>query len=153
MLKKKSFLFLILSIFLSNCGFTPMYKNMNDIKFNISITEFNGNRDINNLINSNLKKYSNIDGAKIFEIKISTIYSKDSIAKDSKGNSTDYRIKVITSFEIKKDKLLKEITIIESFDYKSISNSFDQLKYEETVKQNIVNITIKKLISQLTRLQ
>jgi hypothetical protein len=153
MQKNKYFLFLILSIFISNCGFSPMYKEMTNIKFNISLMELNGNRDMNNLIKSNLNRYSNITDAKVFEIKVSTIYTKSSIAKDTTGKTTDYRIKLVTKFEIKKDELLKEITINESFDYSSIDNSFDQLKYEQTVKQNIVNTTVKKLISQLTRLQ
>ena len=153
MQKNKYFLFLILSIFISNCGFSPMYKEMTNIKFNISLMELNGNRDMKNLIKSNLNRYSNITDAKVFEIKVSTIYTKSSIAKDTTGKTTDYRIKLVTKFEIKKDELLKEITINESFDYSSIDNSFDQLKYEQTVKQNIVNTTVKKLISQLTRLQ
>ena len=153
MQKNKYFLFLILSIFISNCGFSPMYKEMTNIKFNISLMELNGNRDMNNLIKSNLNRYSNITDAKVFEIKVSTIYTKSSIAKDTTGKTTDYRIKLVTKFEIKKDELLKEITINKSFDYSSIDNSFDQLKYEQTVKQNIVNTTVKKLISQLTRLQ
>lgn len=153
MLKNKSFLFLIWLIFLSNCGFAPMYKGMTNLKFNISVVELKGNRDINNLINSNLKRYSNVEGAKLFEIKISTIYSKDSIAKNSTGKTTDFRMKVASTFEINQGELLKTITINEAVDYKAIDSSFDQLRYEETIKQNITNITIQKLISQLTRLQ
>jgi hypothetical protein len=150
---KKIFLFFISLIFLSNCGFAPIYKNMMNIKFNISITEMNGNREMNNLINSNLKRYSNISDAKNFNISISTNYKRAIIAKDNKGKITDYRIKVASTFKIKLEDYSQTITISESFDYKNIENSFDLLKYEETVKENIASITVQKLISQLTRIE
>ena len=59
MLKKKLLLVTII-LFLSSCGYTPMWKgiNSNDVNFTIQIVESKGNDNLNRLINANLKKYN-----------------------------------------------------------------------------------------------
>ena len=44
--------------------------------------------------------------------------------------------------DIETNGLKKEITFVETFDYKSFAKSFEEIQYEETVKQNISNIKI-----------
>ena len=51
------FTILLVSIFFVSCGFNPVYKNLQNINFEIILNEMSGDRDINNLIKSNLKKY------------------------------------------------------------------------------------------------
>ncbi len=108
---------------------------------------------MNNLIKSNLKKYSDSSKAKLFKVKINSTINKRSLAKDTTGKTTDYRIEVTYNFKIDNEKLSKEINITETFDYKSIEDVIEFIKYENTVKQNIANIASQKLISQIMRIE
>ena len=152
-MKKRIFIYLLGIIFLSNCGFSPIYNSANNTNFKIEIAELTGNRDIYNLLKNNLKKYTEVDGEKIYKIKINTNLSKTSIAKDSTGKTTDYRIEITTNFLIKDGNILKELNFKENFDYKNIDDSLELLKYENSIKQNIANIKIQKLISFLIRIE
>lgn len=149
----KKNLIIIFLFFLTSCGYAPMYSSENNTNFKISIIENNGDRDINNLINQNLKRYSNENSNDNLDIKINSVYGKNSIAKDTTGNTTDYEIKISTIFQIKTDNIEKEIIISENFTFKSLSSNFEELEYEKTVKENMVRNIIQKFILQLSRLK
>ena len=106
MIRKIKIKFLVLLLFLASCGFTPIYDAKNT-EFNIQITELFGNRDMNNLIKSNLKRYSKPSKTELFKIKINSTMSKKSLAKDTTGKTTDYRIEVTYNFKIDNEKLSK----------------------------------------------
>ena len=57
MLKKIFFVVLSLSL-LTNCEYRPVYSNQNYVDYKIIITNFTGDKDINNLIATNLKRNS-----------------------------------------------------------------------------------------------
>ncbi|MDC0853560.1 hypothetical protein OAP58_02685 [Candidatus Pelagibacter sp.] len=149
---KKS-LIIILLIFLSHCGFSPMFKNINNSQYNIILESVDGDREINNLIKSNLNRYGYEENRAELKINIKTKYVKDIIAKDSTGKTTDYQIKILTIFELQHNKGLKTITIEEAFDYKSIDDKLAELDYERSIKINLTNIIISKLITQISRLK
>jgi hypothetical protein len=148
---KKKFIFLLLLVLLTNCGFTPIYKNGGNIDLKIIVNSVSGDRSTYNLISSNLKRYSYDDAINSAQIDINTKYEKNILAKDSTGKTTDYQIKIKAFFNIEIKELKKEITFVETFDYKSLAKSFEEIQYEETVKQNISNIITRKLIDQLSR--
>ena len=152
MFVKKS-LIIILLIFLSHCGFSPMFKNINNSQYNIILESVDGDRDINNLIKSNLNRYGYEENRAELKINIKTKYVKDIIAKDSTGKTTDYQIKILTIFELQHNKGLETITIEEAFDYKSIDDKLAELDYERYIKNNLTNIIINKLITQISRLK
>ena len=56
-MKKRIFIYLLGIIFLSNCGFSPIYNSANNTNFKIEIAELTGNRDIYNLLNAELINY------------------------------------------------------------------------------------------------
>tara|TARA_A100000164_G_C21876979_1_gene758150 strand:+ start:211 stop:669 length:459 start_codon:yes stop_codon:yes gene_type:complete len=145
--------FLVLLFFLTSCGFSPIYDAKKNTDFNIQVTELLGDRDMNNLIKSNLKKYSDSSKAKLFKVKINSTINKRSLAKDTTGKTTDYRIEVTYNFKIDNEKLSKKINITETFDYKNIEDVIEFIKYENIVKQNIANIASQKLISQIIRIE
>ena len=88
-----------------------------------------------------------------YKIRINTDYNKKSIAKDTTGKTTDYRIEMKINFLIENVEVSRKLSLYETFDYKNINDSIELLKYENSIKQNIANIAVEKLISQLTRLE
>ena len=79
--------------------------------------------------------------------------TKESIAKDSSGKTTDYQIKIKSTFNINFEGKSNTINLTETFDYKSIDDQFKQEKYENTIKENISKIMTQKLVSQLSRIK
>ena len=57
MLKKIFFIILSLNL-LNHCDYKPVYSNQNKVNYKIVITSFSGDKDINNLIATNLKRNS-----------------------------------------------------------------------------------------------
>ena len=59
MLKKISFIILLLNL-LSHCDYKPVYSQQNKVDYKIVITSFTGDKEINNLISTTLKRNSKI---------------------------------------------------------------------------------------------
>ena len=145
---------LIIGIFfisLQSCGFSPLYKDFSNQDLNIKILELSGDRETFNLIQTKLKKFSKNTGNEVFKIKINTKYTKMSIAKDTSGQTTNYRSKIVSNFQIEYKNKIKNISLNESFDFKKIDDQFAELDYEKSVKNSMTNIIVQKLISQLLR--
>jgi len=151
---KKSLILIFLLIILNNCGYTPLYLGSNS-KIYIEITEKNGDRDINNLLSSNLKRFSNKseDTNKNYRIIINSVYKKNIIAKNTQGASTDYRLITEVSFKINSKDKTKIINFSESFNMKGLNNNFEEKDYESSIKKNMVDTIIQKLILQLNTIK
>jgi hypothetical protein len=150
MLKK----ILIVGIFfisLQGCGFTPLYKDFSNQNLNITILELSGDRETFNLIQNKLKKFSTNSDGEVFKIRVNTRYTKEAIAKDASGQTTDYRSKIVSNFQINYKDKTKNISLSNSFDFKKINDQFEELKYEKTIKENMTEIIVQKLISQLLK--
>ena len=149
MIKHKNLILIILLIFLSNCGYSPIYNNNSESNINIIILEMNGTREINNKINSGLKKYYSKETNNIFRIKMNTILNKEIISKDSTGKITNYELQVITNFQINYNEKNISFAFQEKLNIKNIEDSFEQRKYENVVKNNFASSIQEKLILKL----
>ena len=93
-MKKKIFLFTILFFVLQHCGYSPIYSNVENSNFNLNVIGIQGNENMNNLISSQIKKYSNHSGAKTYDLEIQTNYQKDILTKNKKGEATNFNINI-----------------------------------------------------------
>ena len=148
---KKVFVLLFLSLIISGCGYMAVYKGVVKFNYKILVSEHSGDRDMINLINTQLKKYSKIKSDKSFIIKIDTIYQKNIIAKNTAGKATDYQIKVTSNFNIKSEVINKIIKINETFNVKAMDDKFKEQRYDTIIKNNIANTIVKRFILQLSR--
>ena len=148
---KKVFTLLFLSLIISGCGYVAVYKGVEKFNYKILVSEHTGDRDMINLINTQLKRYSKIKSDKSFIIKIDTIYQKNITAKNTAGNATDYQINVTSNFNIKSEVINKIIKINETFNVKAMDNKFEEQRYDTIIKNNIANTIVKRIILQLSR--
>ena len=139
---KKVFVLLFLSLIISGCGYMAVYKGVVKFNYKILVSEHSGDRDMINLINTRLKKYSEIKSDKSFIIKIDTIYQKNIIAKNTAGKATDYQIKVTSNFNIKSEVINKIIKINETFNVKAMDDKFKEQRYDTIIKNRLMNIII-----------
>ena len=146
---KKIILITFFSFLLSSCDYTPIYSSNNSDYFIEDIT-FDGNIEINNLINKKIKKFQSTNSSKKFKIKATSSYDKISQSKDKTGKTTDFKIFINVKFEIQSQKETKTLLVAEDFVMKNFTNNFEEQKYEKIKKDNITNLIINKLLIQLS---
>ena len=139
----------ILIFFISNCGYTPIYNNKNETKIKINVLSIQGDKKINNILKTDIKRISKNDFEKEFDIKVNTDFYKLTTAKDSKGIASNYQLKVITKIEIIKEDKNKFLSFEEKIDIKNNSNFFEQKKYEDNIKITFAKSIVDKLIEKL----
>ena len=149
MFKKILTLVFILN-FLSNCEYKPIYSSSNKSNYRIIITDLSGDKKLNQYIVQNLKRNSQKNSVEIISIKINSEYSKEILAKNTLGSTTDYQAKAITKFEINKNEIIEKLEVSEKFNYQKISDSYEEKSYEQTIKRNLASSITQKLIMRLS---
>ena len=146
---KRNLILLLTLLFINNCGFTPIYNASEKMDYNINLTEEEGDNIINNKIISEITRLAKKDSNKIFNIKLTTNYSKSIISKDAKGSATNYEISVNSIFNIEYENTSKEIVIKEKQKIKKIEDIFEQRNYENTLTNNFALSIVNKLNIEL----
>ena len=150
---KKLFLILILLNVLQGCGYSPMYSTNNKLMINIEEINSDGDWELNNYIKSSLRRHSSDDKTEKFKIKLDTIYNKNSIEKDSAGNTTKYLFEIEANVNINSTKMNKNFLFKEKFTMDNFEDSLVEKNYESSNKNNIANLIVDKLIVQLANLE
>ena len=143
-LKITSFLILII-FFLSNCGFTPQYSGFKGLDFSLKINKTNGDRDLNNAIESQLGRY-NIDNPNTINLRIESKFTKDTLSKDSTGKATKYNLMANVKFTLDSEEGSRTITFKEEFNIDNIEDTVEENNYIRIIKQNFAEIISEKLI-------
>ena len=151
MLKKIIIIFIIPFLFYG-CGYSALYSNSNDKNINIKVLKSSGDRDINNFLLSDLKKYSGNQG-RTFLVTIDTNYSISDNSKNLEGSISNYQLLAVAKFQIKSSDLDKTITIEEDIIVKNLSDNFEKKNYEKSIKRNFSNTIATKLILQLSSIK
>ena len=134
---------------LNHCDYKPVYSQQNKVDYKIVITSFTGDKEINNLISSILKRNSKINSNKILNISFDTKYTKSVLAKNTAGSITDYQTNVVTSFKIQKENNLETFEVSEKFNFQKMADKYEEKNYEQTIKKNLANSISQKLILRL----
>ena len=150
---KKSLLIIILFFFLQHCGYTPIYSNIKKIDYKINVKELNGNFEMNNIVSSEIKRYSNSSSNKIFNLKVTTTYEKNVLTKNKKGEVTNYLIKTGIVFKIINSKDNLQFAYEEETKASNMNDQFEFKKYENTIKSNFIKSKIEELILNLSAVQ
>jgi len=151
MLKKIIIIFIIPFLFYG-CGYSALYSNSNDKNINIKVLKSSGDRDINNFLLSDLKKYSGNQG-RTFLVTIDTNYTISDNSKNLEGSISNYQLLAVAKFQIKSGNLDKTITIEEDIIVKNLSDNFEKKNYEKSIKRNFSKTIATKLILQLSSIQ
>ncbi len=144
---KKIILLSFLILVLNNCGYTPIYSKQSQ-DFQISKIETSGEVKVNKLLYNKLKIYSdNPNARKTFNLNINSLSTKTTIAKDKKGNPTQFSIELSITLQIT-DGLDNKVDRIfsESSTYDNNDNKFDLRKYEDNLIENMTDKLFSEII-------
>ena len=67
-MKKYIYILMLTPLLFLSCDYSPIYSNQNNYDFKIEKIEFNGDAEINNLIDKKFKKYTKKTSDKKFDI-------------------------------------------------------------------------------------
>ena len=149
---KKILIIYLFSLLLQSCGYVPMYANNQSVDFYIEEIRFDdGDRDLSTYLKNNLNAYFVIKGNKKYKIDTYINYIKNSVSKDSKGDTVEYELIAIVRFEITSEDFSKELIIKENLKMNNFSDEFEERQYEKTVKQNMARSISSKLLTQISR--
>tara|TARA_B100000963_G_C22103936_1_gene441877 strand:+ start:48 stop:503 length:456 start_codon:yes stop_codon:yes gene_type:complete len=151
-MKKYIYILIFIPFLFSGCDYSPIYSNKNNYNFKIEKIGFNGDAEINNLIDKKLKKYQKKVSDKKFTIFTSSSYKKISQSKNLSGKTTDYLITIETNFEIKNEDKIKNLIFKEEFLIKNFSNKFEENNFEKIKKENAIDLVVSKLVVQLSQM-
>ena len=142
-------LFLILSLFISQCGYERIYSGKN---LNLSIKNIKKENNIinNELSNALLEILSDNASDNIFDLEIQGKKFTNVKSKDSKGNPSVYVLKLETKI-IAKDKTNKEyISIIsEEMNYNNNDDKFELSQYINQIEKILIKETVEEIVSYL----
>ena len=149
---KKILIIYLFSLLLQSCGYVPMYANNQSVDFYIEEIRFDdGDRDLSTYLKNNLNAYFVIKGNKKYKIDTSIDYTKNSVSKNSAGDTVEYELIAIVRFEITDEEFNKELVLRESLKMSNFSDEFEERQYEKTIKQNMARSISSKLLTQISR--
>ena len=144
---KKNIVIISLVLFLSNCGFTPIYLKNTNMNFSIEKINYTGDRDLNNFLETNLNQYKNQKIDNKIHIEANSIYKKIILSKDGTGVVSNYQIEAEVVFLIKPSN--KKVKITEKKIMDNMDDKFEEARYERTIKQSFALSIANKLLSEL----
>ena len=146
-------IYLIIFLFIINCGYTPINQIINK---NYSIIEYEavGNNQVNTIIKKNFKSYNETNLEKQFKIKISSQLIKTTNSKNKSGTNSNLSIKIIVNLEILENNInIKNLNFNEFVNYNSLDNKFELKQYEKILIKNITNKILGKIHFNLSTLK
>ena len=146
---KKIFINLFILIFLSNCGFSPIYMKTEMSNYNVEIINVKGDRLINNLISSQLNRSEDKSSGNKINIDITTNYKKLINSKDATGAAASYELTVTSEIKVNSNDGSKNFIFNERFIMDKNENLLDEKNYETTIKQSFASLIAGKIILEL----
>ena len=149
-MKNRFFLFFLLFLFLSNCGYKPIYSTKN-LNFTIGDIKKN-NTSLNNKFAKSINSFKNEESGKKIDIKIESDKKIRIKSKDSRGNALVFELEIylkFTTFNIDNETeklLLRKITFNNSDD------KFKLKQYENDLEDILINEIVEDLINYLSNI-
>ena len=140
-------IFIILIVFISSCGYSPIYLEKNNKQFSYKKVILNGDRNINRIIIKSLNILENNSQNKDNEIIINSLKNIEETSKNAKGQIASYRTTVsleITLNENGEKTSYKEFKKV--FSYNNLDNKFNLSQYQNEVEKNLLGKIIEELI-------
>ena len=143
---KKIIIILLSTLYLTSCGFTPIYSKKN-LDFQINNIQFEGDREIKAILLSNLSTYKTKEKDKYnYDLNIKSEKKVEIASKNIKGEATVYKININSTVEVfLDDKLL----LTKHYNNSSIYSSEKKIiKMKEVESRNLSNLS-SKLASEI----
>ena len=143
---KKIIIILLSTLYLTSCGFTPIYSKKN-LDFQINNIQFEGDREIKAILLSNLSAYKTEKKDKYnYDLNIKSEKKVEIASKNTKGEATIYKININSTVEVFLDD---KLFLTKHYNNSSIYSSEKKIiKMKEVEYRNLSNLS-SKLASEI----
>ena len=148
----KIFKSLILLIFISNCGYSIVHKDIEKRNIDVKIIDTRGNTNINTKLVKKLKQLSNNNAEDSVEVNIDSIYQKKVISRTSTGSVDDYKIILTVNYNILVNENIQTINFQQEFKLKNTDESFERQKNEAILIDDFISSSINELFLQISNM-
>ena len=139
-------LFILILFFMASCGYQPLYVNKNSSDLVFNKIELFGDKEINRRILSFISIKEDKSEEKLNQLVLRSNEDIIETSKDSKGRvatlKTIVEIKLVI---LNGNQIIKEKIFNENFSYNNKNNKFDLTKYQNEVKDNLVDKIIEQM--------
>lgn len=151
MIKNKLNLLILLLLFLTSCGYEPIYVSKN-LNFTIQDIKKQNTR-INNEFESLIRSRDIPDNENKINLNIETEKTKTVKSKDKKGKALIYELNIQLMLSINKSgKNLETKVLSESITYNNNENKFELKQYEDELEKIVINELVNKTIMYLSNI-
>ena len=149
-MKNKFFLFFLSLLFLSNCGYKPIYSTKN-LNFTIENIE-KSNTSLNNKFGKSINALKNREGNKKIDIKIESEKKIKIKSKDTKGNALVFEIEIYLKFASTNIDSQREKLFSRKITYNNSDDKFRLKQYENELEDILITKIVEDLISYLSNI-
>ena len=138
-MKKLALILIFIFIFVTNCGFSPIYlSNENSIFQSIKKIELKGNQNIGERIKNGLNIKTN--NKNNYLIIFDSLMEKTPISKNSSNITTGFMMGLDVKISIlENDEIILNRNFKKNFTYNNRDNKFELLKYEKSIEENLIS--------------
>ena len=139
-MKFKKIILILSFLFVTSCGY-KIVNNFENNKYQIKDLSLTGNKNINNILSNNIKKFSNSTNvSRYFDLEIDSKKNKQISSKNTSGEAETYKIKIIIEFKIFENQ---ELINVKSFSrdttYNKLVSNFETNQYEKILVRDLAN--------------
>jgi hypothetical protein len=143
-MKKNLLIFIFL---LSGCGFQPIFLNENLDKKEFYKITYEGDTEVNRKVLGSLSFKENKLKDTLNSLLIKSSYEIMETSKNSRGQVESYKSKIILNLIINNQKkIITEKNFIKEFSYNIKDNKFELVRYQDEIKNNLINKIIEDII-------
>tara|TARA_B110000971_G_scaffold32414_1_gene29977 strand:- start:77 stop:529 length:453 start_codon:yes stop_codon:yes gene_type:complete len=149
---KKIITVLLTFLFLTSCGYAPIYLNKN-FDFKIQTITHPKNSQLNSKVKKRLLLLSNQESPKVVFLSLDVQKKINTLSKDSRGDPSRFEMVINIKLDIKydQDRNINK-TFEEIFNYKTNTNKFDLNQYENEIENLLIDKNIDRMIIYLSKI-
>ena len=146
----KYFIFGIILIFFTQCGYKPIYSS-SKINFEIKSLDLN---EKNYFIENKLENLNTSNPNFFYDLKIISSEKKSILSKDKAGKPKALRIEINLDVEVKEnEKTIMKKNYINIFNYQNLDKKFELNQYENQIREDLFNEISSEIFLDLTDLK
>ena len=149
-MRNSFFLFFLLFLFLSNCGYKPIYSTKN-LNFAIGNIEKN-NTSLNNKFAKSINSLKNEENDKKIDIKIESDKKIKIKSKDSKGNALVFELEIYLKFTTFNMDNETEKLLLRKITFNNSDDKFKLKQYENELEDILITEIVEDLINYLSNI-
>lgn len=143
-------LLLIILLFKTSCGYTPIYSSSN---FELKIKKIDYEPNIlNKQIVQTLSSLSNPSASKEYNISVNTLNEKNIVSKNSKGETVIFEKKIVLELELYNEENRYNKKFSSKINYNNNDNKFELNQYEIEIEKQIIDDLIEEVILYFSNL-